>query len=165
MTELGEYHFKLYHKPGKAHGKPDFLSRAPDLNRGENNNENLVLLKPMHFRRQEFIFETLDKEFLTRIAASKDRDRVVDKSLVNKDKEWKEHEDGVVTWREQIYVPKNKTLREDIIREHHDSIAGGHPGRYKTQELITRNYWWPYIQKDIRRYIDGCETCQRTKAH
>jgi len=68
------------------------------------------------------------------------------------------------TWR-RIYVPKNKHLQEDIIREHHDSVAAGHPGWYKTQELITRNYWWPYIQLDIRKYIDGCEMCQRTKVH
>ena len=27
MTELGEYHFKLLHKPGKTHVKPDILSR------------------------------------------------------------------------------------------------------------------------------------------
>jgi hypothetical protein len=50
-------------------------------------------------------------------------------------------------------------------REHHDSIAAGHPGWYKTQELITHNYWWPYIQSDIRKYVNGCETCQRTKVH
>jgi hypothetical protein len=98
MTELGEYHFMLHHKPGKANVKLDILSRRPDLERGENDNENLVLLKPMHFQCQEFIFETLDKDFLTRIKASKERDRVVEKSLFNKDKEWKEHEEGIVTW-------------------------------------------------------------------
>ena len=27
MTELGEYHFKLLHKLGKTHIKPDILSR------------------------------------------------------------------------------------------------------------------------------------------
>jgi hypothetical protein len=42
---------------------------------------------------------------------------------------------------EHIYVPKDSKLREDIIWEHHDSIVAGHPGRYKTQELITKNYW------------------------
>jgi Integrase zinc binding domain len=74
---------------------------------------------------------------------------VVEKALAGKEKSWQEHEDGVITWQERIYVPKNKRLQEDIIREHHDSVAAGHPGRYKTQELVTRNYWWPYIQSDI----------------
>ena len=71
----------------------------------------------------------------------------------------------MVTWQERIYVLKNRHLREDIIRDHHDSVAAGHPGWYKTQELVTQNYWWPYIQSDIRKYVDGCETCQRSKTH
>jgi Integrase zinc binding domain len=28
-----------------------------------------------------------------------------------------------------------------------------------------QNYWWHYIQSDIRKYVDGCENCHRTKAH
>ena len=39
----------------------------------------------------------------------------------------------------------------------------GHPGRYKTHELITRNYWWPGIHRDIRKYVEGCGECQRVK--
>ena len=59
MTELGEYHFKLLHKPGKTHVKPDILSRRPDLDRGEKDNENEILLKKEHFCQMEFIFEDL----------------------------------------------------------------------------------------------------------
>jgi RNase H-like domain found in reverse transcriptase/Reverse transcriptase (RNA-dependent DNA polymerase)/Integrase zinc binding domain len=166
VTELAGYHYSLHHKAGKSNVKPDILSRRPDLKRGENDNENIILLKPEHFRRQEFVFQSLDDDFLTRIKASSGaRDRVVEKALAGKEKSWQEHENGIITWQERIYVPRNKCLHEDIIREHHDSVAVGHPGRYKTQELITRNYWWPYIQSDIRKYVDGCETCQRTKMH
>ena len=166
VTELAEYHYSLHHKPGKSNVKLDILSRRPDLKRGENNNENIVFLKLEHFRRQEFVFRSLDDDFLTRIkASSSTRDRVVEKALAGKEKSWQEHEDGIVIWQERIYVPKNKQFQEDIIREHHDSITAGHPRRYKTQELITRNYWWPYIQSDIEKYVDGCETCQRTKTH
>ena len=98
-------------------------------------------------------------------ASNKALDRVVEQTLAKKEKDWNKDEEGVVTWKQRIYVPRNKRLREDVIREHHDSVTGGHPGRYKTQELITRNYWWPGIQGDIRKYIDGCEACQRTKTH
>ena len=48
VTELAEYHFSLHHKPGKTHVKPDILSRRPDLNRGEEDNENIILLKSKH---------------------------------------------------------------------------------------------------------------------
>jgi hypothetical protein len=50
MTELAEYHYSLNHKLGKLNVKLDILSRRPDLKRGENNNENIILLKPEHFR-------------------------------------------------------------------------------------------------------------------
>ena len=76
---------------------------------------------------------------------------------------WKEHEDGMVTWMDKIYVPKDKSLREKIIRLHHDLPSAGHSRRYKTQELVTRNYWWPRMQGDIQKYVTGCQVCQRTK--
>ena len=30
-------------------------------------------------------------------------------------------------------------------------------------ELIVRNYWWPGVMKEVGRYIDGCDACQRYK--
>ena len=28
-------------------------------------------------------------------------------------------------------------------------------------ELVTRNYWWPGVTKEVKRYIEGCDQCQR----
>jgi len=30
-------------------------------------------------------------------------------------------------------------------------------------ELVTRNYWWPEVIKDIEKYIDRYDICQRMK--
>ena len=30
-------------------------------------------------------------------------------------------------------------------------------------ELVTKNYWLPRVTKEVRRYIDGCDACQRYK--
>ena len=30
-------------------------------------------------------------------------------------------------------------------------------------ELVTRNYWWPGVTKDIRKYVKGYDMCQRMK--
>jgi len=77
-------------------------------------------------------------------------DRVVKKALAGKEKGWEQLASNYsIKWQEQIYVPKDKRLCKDIIQAHHNTMVAGHPGRYKTQELITRNYWWPYIQSDI----------------
>ena len=26
-----------------------------------------------------------------------------------------------------------------------------------------RNYWWPRVIRDVRRYVDNCNICQRMK--
>jgi len=30
-------------------------------------------------------------------------------------------------------------------------------------ELVTRNYWWPGITRDVGRYVKGCDLYQRMK--
>jgi len=30
-------------------------------------------------------------------------------------------------------------------------------------ELVTRNYWWPEMIRDVEKYIEGCNICQRMK--
>ena len=79
----------------------------------------------------EFIFEDLGDDFVKRIKASgRLKDRVVEKGLLKDDKKYVK-EDGIVTWQGHLYVSKNKKLREDIIREHHDSHVAGHPVCYQ----------------------------------
>ena len=30
-------------------------------------------------------------------------------------------------------------------------------------ELVTRNYWWPGVIRDVGRYVEGCNLCQRMR--
>ena len=66
-------------------------------------------------------------------------------------------------WKNCVYVPKNDKLREDIIQLHHDPPTIEHSEVKQTEELIVRNYWQPYISKDIKLYVSGCDSCQRAK--
>ena len=162
VTDLASYHFTLHHHLGRTHVKADLLSRRAGHDKGESDNEDVTLLKPELFRRLEFSLE--DCSFLDRIRRrSANRDQIVQRNLASNGPDWME-EDGVVTWKGRIYVPVDRHLRENIIREHHDSPLAGHPGQYRTHELITRNYWWPCIMRDVQKYVKGCETCQRTKS-
>ena len=71
---------------------------------------------------------------------------------------WKE--DRVAYMEERIYVPNNKELREEILKEHHDLVDIGHPGQYRMLKLLKRTYWWPGLKEDTKRYIQGCFKCQ-----
>ena len=76
--------------------------------------------------------------------------------------EWKV-EGELVIKEGKIYVPKDEELRAEIIQLHHDVLAVEHGGRWKTVELVTRNYWWPGVTRDVERYVKGCDLCQRIK--
>jgi len=63
----------------------------------------------------------------------------------------------------KVYVPKDEELRAEVIRLHHDVPAAEHGGRWKMVELVTRNYWWPGVTRDVGKYVEGCDLCQRMK--
>jgi len=53
--------------------------------------------------------------------------------------EWSEDE-GLLQFRGKIYVPQNPDLRRHVVSLCHDTKIAGHPGRWKTLELVSRNY-------------------------
>jgi len=79
-----------------------------------------------------------------------------------RDEEWREV-DSIMYKKEKVYVPKDEKLRAEIIRLYHDMPVGGHGGQWKTVELVTRNFWWPGVTKEVKRYIERCDACQRNK--
>jgi len=32
-------------------------------------------------------------------------------------------------------------------------------------ELVIRNFWWPRVTKEVKQYVEGCDSCQRNKNH
>ena len=63
----------------------------------------------------------------------------------------------------KIYIPKDTELRAEVIQLHHDVPAVGHGGRWKMVELVTRNYWWPGVTRDVGRYVERYDRYQRMK--
>ena len=59
----------------------------------------------------------------------------------------------------KMYVPKNEELKAKVIQLYHDVLAAEHSGRWKTVELVTRNYWWSEVMRDVGRYVEGCNLC------
>jgi len=43
------------------------------------------------------------------------------------------------------------------------TTAAGYGGKWKTVELVTRNYWWPGVTRNVGKYVEGCDLCQRMK--
>ena len=176
---LTRFNFKLRHKPGKTMLTADPLSRRPDHEEGVNSdNKDQILLKPEFFAIAALdnshdspinddqilreVKEALLQDEVTENYQSllKSGPREFSKSL----EEWN-FENGLLLYRGKVYIPKTKDeeLRRQIIKMHHDLPSAGHPGRWKTYELISRNYWWPGLTTDVKRYVSGCDICQKMK--
>jgi hypothetical protein len=56
------------------------------------------------------------------------------------------------------------TLVHDIIAAHHATLQAGHFGVNKTLELVSRNFWWPSMRRDVNAYVRTCQSCQQSKA-
>ena len=59
----------------------------------------------------------------------------------------------------KVYIPKDEKLRVKVVQLHHNVLAVGHREREKTVELVTRNYWWLEVTRDIGRYVEECDLC------
>ena len=51
---------------------------------------------------------------------------------------------------EKVYVPRNKKLRLEIIQLHYNMLIAGYKKQWKMVELVTRNYWWPGVTKELK---------------
>jgi len=120
-------------------------------------------------RVEEVLIEGVD--LLKKVRESKAKDDEVVKAVEEmkragvkmlRDEEWRE-ENRLMLKEGKVYVPKDEKLRTEIIRLHHDTPVGGHGGQWKTVELVTRNFWWPGVTKEVKRYVEGCDSCQRNK--
>jgi len=168
---LSRFNFTLKHVPESKIGKVDSLSRRPDWEVGvEKNNENETLVKPewLEIRKTEIAEIIVDGvDLLEEVRKSKIKDDEVVKTVEEmkragvkmlRDEEWREVDD--IMYKEgKVYVPKDNRLRAEIIRLHHDTPVGGHGGQWKTVELVTQNFWWSGITKEVKQYVEGCNAC------
>ena len=70
---------------------------------------------------------------------------------------------GNLRYRNRRWVPDSEPLRTGLIHAIHSSKALGHPGRNITAQAVSREYFWPNMSTDIRRYIRNCSVCSRSK--
>ena len=148
---LSWFDFILKHVPGTKMGKADGLSRRADWKVGiDNDNDNQIFIKDNWIRSMyEVVVEGPEVEIVEKIkkARSKDEDivRIVEEMKKTGVKElqgneWK-IEGDLVLKKGKVYMPKDKELRVEIIWLHYNVPAARYGGRWKTVELVTRNYW------------------------
>jgi hypothetical protein len=144
---LSEYNFEICHIKGIANRQADALSRRPDYNQGQDDNQNVTILpKKVFVRAMEVLMNpTIQEE-------SKLKPWIDPHQL-------KQHQ-GIWYKNRQQVVMGNIEAKHDLIQSHHDSPIYGHLGISKTIQLTERLYWWPQMQQEIMEYVKGCVECQ-----
>jgi len=142
-----EFDLKLIHIPGSKMIQSDALSRQPDHITDEIDNDDIIVLpdnifiKMINLELQNEIREetTKDDFFAKALLAIKENGPLPIRSKLE---DWKT-EEGLLFFKDRCYIPPHEELRREIVKQYHDSLTEGHPGHFKTLELIRRNYWWP----------------------
>ncbi|QRW18559.1 Retrotransposable element Tf2 protein [Rhizoctonia solani] len=168
---LAGYNFQIVYRPGKQLGKPDALSRRSD--HANIPPADQTMLPDPVFANVALV--TPEKELQRQIKASLDQDESLEEILQFLQNESKappsikqafkdyQMEAGLLFYQGRIVVPDTGTLRTDLLHIFHDSPLARHPGRQRTLELVSRNYYWPGIRADTYWHVDSCETCQRIR--
>jgi hypothetical protein len=149
---LSEYNFEIRHIKGAANGRADALSRRPDYDQGQEDNQNITVLPEQVFVRAMEVLPDLTSQ-----------EESVLKPWVDPH-QLKQHQG---TWYKdgRQVVTGGIEAKRHIIQSHHDSPVHGHPGISKTVQLTERLYWWPKMRQNIMEYIKGCAECQRHKVN
>jgi len=185
--ELKQYNFHLFYRKGSSNAKADILSRCPEFTSKEGGTTSATK-QPMLDNEQWLEVGAMEidldggygmiqvsamdvdqllpeaKERIKEKAMLDDRYRELCKQVTsegNVDKNFTIIND-LLCWKNRIYVPEG--IRQKIIQSEHDSKVAGHFGRERTLELISRNFYWANMERDVRKYCNECDNCQRTKA-
>src|SRR5260221_2655183 len=153
-------------------GRPDTLSQRSNHPCRKDDNTNITLLPSDVFEvhnMEATLVDSRGDKLVEHIQRSMDYDNAVVKALqelgagmLRSDK--CERDEDLVMYRGRMYVPKDPQLHHNIVHGHHDSMMTGHPGWWKTLELVSCNYWWLGISCYVDSYVAGGNACNHCKS-
>jgi len=75
-----------------------------------------------------------------------------------------ELEDGLLDYKNRLFIPSNEEILTEIAKGCHDSKVAGHFGQEKTIQLVLRNFYWEKLTEWINDYVWSCDECQHNKS-
>ena len=182
---LSTYNFRIEHRPGRLHANADAMSRLPCRQCGYHSDweEQTALPVCSQVSKGETLLsaqqadndlqklrtwieagscppsKTISSEnlFLKSLVSQFDRLCIRDNLVCRK---W---EDLATNWVDYQYiVPYSE--RRNILQQYHDEKTSGHLGIKKTLSKVRSRYYWPGLQRDVRQYIAGCDSCSKIKS-
>lgn len=173
---LSRYNFVIQYRPGKQNAKADALTRRPqDMPASDEDDRQRhqmqTLLPPERLDPQ--ITKELELNPVSELnlfdqairlnQTNPEIQELRTQAIEQKDPAYT-MKNGVLYYRDLIFVPEAEDLRERIVQTIHEQPTVGHPGIQRTLSTIRRSYYWPEMKKMVERCVNNCNTCRRAKA-
>jgi len=160
MLYLQQFHFTFQHRPGKAHGNADAMSRVPNpvfpvLHQLAANLDTIKAAQAADSTLSDLIKALASGcPPPTNVAPGLRRvflqDGVLCRSFQSS---------SSATSHTQVVIPTR--LQSTVLQQLHNN--SGHLGEQKTVAKVRERYYWPGYEADINKWIQECRECQRRK--
>ena len=146
VSKLMGFDFEVKYKPGQQNTAADALSRRL----------HLTAISTVQF----FEWDGVEEEIL----ADEKLKKVMQEVLVQPDKHpGFELKQGKLWYKGRLLLSKASARIPKVLKEFHDSVVGGHSGFFRTYKRISSILFWEGMKRDIQKYVQECEVCQRSK--
>ena len=155
LHKLMGYDFLIEYKRGKENRATDTLSRKYEASYEVKDDTNTTLLA----------ISGPTPNWLDVVHEDQAQSKVV-QQIIQRVKEgeavgkW-ELRDGLLVFKDRIYLAPNSSLCNDILGQFHDTT---HEGVLKTFHRVRANFYWPNMRESIKNFVKECHVCQQHKA-
>ena len=71
--------------------------------------------------------------------------------------------DGLLYYKDRLYIPPQKELKQQILSEAHDIPIAAHPNYIKMYATLRKSFWWNGMKQDILSHVTHYLSCQQIK--
>jgi hypothetical protein len=153
MALLSEFDFKIKHIKGKENRVVDALSRSIKM-------IHLAAVRTCETDVRERVRNAQETNAFFKTVTSYLRQEPTG----IKYEAYQMLEEGLLTYKNRLYVPNYDDLKRFIMDELHKRPYTGHPGYQKMITTTRKQFYWPGLKKDIANYLSKCLECQQVKA-
>ena len=102
-------------------------------------------------------------EMLNRVLEAQKRDGKISTILNQigngKEIEFIVNKNGVLYYKDRVYVPDGNDLRKSILEEAHNGSFAIHPGSTKMYQDLKMSFWWSGMKRDVLEFVTKCLVC------
>lgn len=150
------HNYTIEYKKGKENKAADALSRQFERTRD--------MEKELHIVKVAILPQWIE-EIQASYLGDEEAQGIMVVTLMNaKDDNIYTVRDGVLRYKNKIWVGKADQVRRKIMETVHDSSIGGHSGIHGSYQKAKKYFYWKGMKKDIQEFVEACDVCKQCKS-